>query len=252
VSDLDALRSFWALEFENWKARGGKEGYGAELVSVRMRTKIISEADVLEIGFGDGRQLELFASMGAKPYGIDILRKAASLVGRQGFPVCVGDARDLPFTDDLFDLTCSLGVFEHFQGTEKAVSEQIRVTKPGGRGIIALPHLYSPYTLVMALWHMLCGTWKWRPASYGKRFRKQEVLRLLEALPCSVIEIEPFHVGAICEVRPFRFLKGFLLQRVERNSLLRRLLGMMLWIEFIKTPERRMDMRSLGSHRQVA
>lgn len=236
MSDLDALRGFWGEEFENWKARGSREGYGAELVSLRLEDKIADGTDVLEIGSGDGRWLELFARSGARPYGIDILPKAAGSASFRGFPVCVGDARDLPFPDDRFDLTCSFGVFEHFEGTERAISEQTRVTKPGGRGIIVLPHLYSPYTLVMALWHIIGGTWKCRPASYGKRFRKRDVLQLLEALPCQVEHVEPFHVGAICEVRPFRPLKRFLLDRVESNSLLRRLLGMMLWIEFVKTP----------------
>lgn len=235
MSDLEALRSFWGEEFENWKTRGSKEGYGAELVSLRLEAKIADGADVLEIGSGDGRWLELLARSRARPYGIDILPKAAGSASLRGFPVCVGDARDLPFPDNHFDLTCSFGVFEHFEGTERAISEQIRVTKPGGRAIITLPHLYSPYTLLMALWHLLHGTWKLRPASYGKRYREYNVLEMLSTLPCAVIDIEPFYIGAICEVRAFRFLRRFLLEKVERSPPLRRFLGLMLWIEVVRS-----------------
>lgn len=238
MRDLDDLTSFWAQEFENWKIRGSKEGYGAELFSPRIKAKVANKAEVLEIGFGDGRHLELFAEMGANPHGIDILHKAVERAHRNGFRVCHGDARDLPFSDDSFDLTYSLGVFEHFEETEEAISEQIRVTRPGGSGIMTVPHLHSPYTVLMALWHVLQGTWKLRPASYGKRYRRSEILQLLLPLPCSVVNVEPFHVGAICEVRAFRFLKGLLLKWVEPSRLLRGLLGMMLWIEFVKTDNR--------------
>jgi ubiquinone/menaquinone biosynthesis C-methylase UbiE len=123
VSDLHAVREFWAKEFENWKTRGSKKGYGAELISKQLKGKTVDGADVLEIGFGDGRFLELFRNLGARPHGIDILPKAAKGASLRGIPVCVGDARDLPFPDDHFELTCSFGVFEHFGRTKKAVSE---------------------------------------------------------------------------------------------------------------------------------
>jgi hypothetical protein len=62
---------------------------------------------------------------------------------------------------------------------------------------------------------------------------------MLSGLPCAVMHIEPFYVGAICEVRGFRFLRKFLLEEVESSPRLRRLLGLMLCIEVVRTQSMR-------------
>lgn len=56
----------------------------------------------------------------------------------------VGSATDIPLPDGKFDLVLHCEVLEHIQEDQKALSEISRVTKPGGRLIISVPHPPAP------------------------------------------------------------------------------------------------------------
>ena len=60
--------------------------------------------------------------------------------------VC-GDACDLPFGDEEFDVVMSSEFFEHVADLDVAIKEQIRVLKTGGRLIIEQANLLSPFVL---------------------------------------------------------------------------------------------------------
>lgn len=48
-----------------------------------------------------------------------------------------GDATDLPFPDATFDLTWSRFLFEYLRNPTVALAEMMRITKPGGRVVVA-------------------------------------------------------------------------------------------------------------------
>jgi SAM-dependent methyltransferase len=54
----------------------------------------------------------------------------------------VADGRELPFADSSFDHAVSVSVLEHIPepGDEQALRELARVTRPGGRVLVTLPH----------------------------------------------------------------------------------------------------------------
>jgi len=94
---------------------------------------------VLEVGFGQGTDMVRFARAGALYTGID-LTGIGHEIARKRIEVCgvcadlrVGDAENLPFDDDSFDLVYSFGVIHHTPGTSKAAKQLIRVCKPGGQ-----------------------------------------------------------------------------------------------------------------------
>ena len=94
---------------------------------------------VLEVGFGQGTDMVRFARAGALYTGID-LTGIGHEIARKRLEVCgvaaalhVGDAENLPFDDDSFDLVYSFGVIHHTPDTPKAAKELIRVCKPGGQ-----------------------------------------------------------------------------------------------------------------------
>lgn len=117
---------------------------GLELLSVR-------EGEVvLEIGFGTGYTLgEIARSVGdmGKAYGIDITpqmleqtRKRldkASLKDR--VELCEGDARDMPYEDDMFDAAYMASTLELFDTPDipRVLAEIKRVLKPEGRLVVA-------------------------------------------------------------------------------------------------------------------
>ncbi len=107
------------------------------------------EKEVLEVGCGVGTDLIQMARAGAKAHGVDLTESAITLAKRR-FPlynldadVNVGDAENLAFPDNYFDLTYSFGVIHHTPNTQKAVDELYRVTKEGGKVMVMLYHTKS-------------------------------------------------------------------------------------------------------------
>jgi ubiquinone/menaquinone biosynthesis C-methylase UbiE len=95
---------------------------------------------ILEIGVGDGRMQQNLVDAGInvqKLYGIDIGEHIWKSLGHK----FIGDARNLEFSDDTFDLVYSLGVVEHFHETQQAINEHFRVLKPGGHALVTTPRL---------------------------------------------------------------------------------------------------------------
>jgi len=59
----------------------------------------------------------------------------------------LADARCLPFRSSVFDIVGALSVLHHIGEYEKALSEIIRVTKPGGKIIGWEPIVFHPYLI---------------------------------------------------------------------------------------------------------
>jgi SAM-dependent methyltransferase len=110
---------------------------------------------VLEIGVGLGADHQRFAEAGAELYGIDLTPRAVEFV-RQRLAVMglsshlqVGDAEDLQFPNDTFDLVYSWGVIHHSPDTARAAREILRVLKPGGIFRVMVYHRRSIVGLML-------------------------------------------------------------------------------------------------------
>lgn len=116
---------------------------------------------LLEIGCGLGTDLLQFARGGAIVTGLDLTEQSIELARKRfdmyGVPGSfqVGDAENLPFPDNSFDVVYSFGVLHHTPDTARAIREVARVLKPGGEIVIMLyhrtsTHLWLGYPLAMA------------------------------------------------------------------------------------------------------
>jgi len=105
-----------------------------------------SGAKIIEIGAGTGRYSRAIADMGYMveavepiPHNIDIFKTLVK--PGQSINITQGNALDLsPFPDAAFDITLSLGPMYHLYTQEdkhQAISEALRVTKPGGVVFVA-------------------------------------------------------------------------------------------------------------------
>lgn len=144
----------------------------------------------LEIGSGSGRWSVLF---GADSYiGIEIDYKAAVFGHRCfGIEVIVADTRWLPLRGGLFDLVYSLGVVEHFPETASAIAEHCRVTKKGGKLVISVPSLVSPFIVPSIARSFLRGyDGKSYQLVFGKRFTKSQFRQLLSGFELVEIEVK--------------------------------------------------------------
>jgi len=160
------------------------------------------ERDVLEVGCGLGTDAARFARAGAHYSGIDLTHRSIELA-RERFrqerltgEFQVGDAEQLPFPDNSFDLFYSHGVLHHTPDIEKAVGEAHRVLRPGGEAMVMLYHRrsFNYYVNIMllrrlgirllgfnrgpALVHRLTGEDEDRLAEYQRMYRRDRVAAL--------------------------------------------------------------------------
>jgi ubiquinone/menaquinone biosynthesis C-methylase UbiE len=90
---------------------------------------------VLDVGTGTGVGAEAAATAGATVVGLDA-SPGMLAVGRRrrnGIRFVAGEAIDLPFPDDMFDVVTANLVIGHFTRYQTALYDMIRVLKPGGR-----------------------------------------------------------------------------------------------------------------------
>ena len=133
----------------------------------RWRRATVSAVDprpgqrILDLAAGTGTSSAALAETGAYVVASDISLGMLEQGRRQqpAIDFVAGDALALPFPDDTFDaVTISYGL-RNVENTEAALREMLRVTKPGGRVVIAefstptnraFRHVYTDY-LVAAL-----------------------------------------------------------------------------------------------------
>ena len=116
---------------------------------------------VLEIGVGAGTDFVRWVRAGAEATGIDLTDQAIGLVRERlaleglSAKLHVGDAENLPFENDSFDIVYSYGVIHHTPNTARAVQEIHRVLKTNGVARVMIYHLHSWVTLM--IWAAHCA-----------------------------------------------------------------------------------------------
>jgi len=102
------------------------------------------EDRVLDVACGPGMVACEFARHAAQVTGIDITPAMIEQAGKRQRELgldnvtwSVGDAVPLPYPDDSFSLVITRYSFHHLLAPERALSEMIRVCRPGGRVMVA-------------------------------------------------------------------------------------------------------------------
>lgn len=106
------------------------------------------ENQVLELGFGAGKAIELVAAQATNGHvsGIDLsqemvraaTRRNARAIKARQVTLCHGDLTTLPFADSQFDKVFSIQTLYFWPDPSRALSEIFRVLKPGGMLVVTL------------------------------------------------------------------------------------------------------------------
>lgn len=103
------------------------------------------DSTVLELGCGDGFQLDLLRERFGRVLAVD---PEAIPDSRGGFVKSM--AETLPFPDSLFDLVISSNVTEHLIDRQRAMEEVRRVLRPGGYAVHVVPtHIWKFASLAL-------------------------------------------------------------------------------------------------------
>jgi ubiquinone/menaquinone biosynthesis C-methylase UbiE len=103
-------------------------------------------ARLLDVGCGAGNDVQALAKLvgpGGRVVGIDasatMIQQARAQSADTELPVeyLQGDAYHLPFEEDTFDGCQSSRVFKHLASPERALSEMVRVARPGAHVVVA-------------------------------------------------------------------------------------------------------------------
>jgi ubiquinone/menaquinone biosynthesis C-methylase UbiE len=169
---------------------------------------------VLEVGFGAGTDFTQWLRAGAIATGIDLTQEGVDnlthRIGVYNLPppqhIGVGDAENLKFPDNTFDLGYSFGVLHHSPNTVKAISELVRVVRPGGdvkimvynRRCICAFKYWVKYALLRGkpwksfrwvLWHHM-------ESPGTKSYSRKELKQIFTALPLENIQIHTYVTSA--------------------------------------------------------
>lgn len=99
---------------------------------------------LLEIGCGEGTNMEVLAQDAGEWFGCDLSELAARRAVARGAVVIVADAERLPFAPGSFAAVVAISVIEHLPDPESVIERAIEALAPGGRLLILSPQYGGP------------------------------------------------------------------------------------------------------------
>ena len=192
-------------------ARRGEPGYvwrsGQDRRLDMIRRWVDLSGRILDDGCGLGTYLEAFAPFSDRRFGLEIELERArqALLRADGIVQAAGEY--LPFAADSFDAVLSNEVIEHVEDDAQAVSEMVRVTRPGGRIVIFCPNRFYPVEQHGIYWR---GRYKFgniplvnylpnplrdRLAPHVRTYTAGKLRNLYRHLPVSVVHHERIYGG---------------------------------------------------------
>lgn len=188
----------------------GQVEYLTTMKYIRECISRFSRPDILEVGAGTGRYSVSLAKEGYSvtavelvQHNLDILQ--SKLGGSEQLTALKGNALDLSvFRDNTFDITMLLGPMYHlytFEDKVRALSEAVRVTKPGGYVLVA--YCMNEPTIIQYVFlsghlndvtktdSLLTDDWhcKSEPKEIFELVRTEDILQLNSAFPVNRIKL---------------------------------------------------------------
>lgn len=171
----------------------------SERIARRVVSHLRPGGHVLDVGSGTGSVLSHVRAEGrrrgkriGRTVGVDLAEGMAQRARRRsGVRAVVGDARQLPFIDQYFDVTVATDVMQFVDDPGRTVRELFRVTQPGGTIVIELAPgrvrgLRRRELLALPRWSLLR-----RYVEMRRTYASAEIHRVLTSLGCIVREVHP-------------------------------------------------------------
>ncbi|MDG2332560.1 MAG: class I SAM-dependent methyltransferase [Flavobacteriales bacterium] len=152
---------------------------------------LVKEKNVVDIGCGYGRNQSIVESVGGQWTGVEPFEGGANTV--------VGDAEDLPFEDDLFDVAIMDAVLEHIPDVGKAFSEVARVLKPQG--------IFIGYVAFMECFHEI--SYSHLSFKALEHYAKINDMKLEKIAGGSAFGID-YHMRVLFYPIPFKLMRKFM------------------------------------------
>ena len=181
----------------------GEPGYvwrsGQERRLAMVREWVDLSGRVLDDGCGLGTWLEALAPYSQERFGLELELERARQARPRGEGVVQAVGERLPFSADSFDAVLSNEVIEHVDDDRLAISEMVRVVRPGGRIAVFCPNRWYPVEQHGIYWrgrykfgniplvNYLPDTLRDRLAPHVRAYTAGALLDLTRGLPVEVV-----------------------------------------------------------------
>jgi SAM-dependent methyltransferase len=135
----DYYREYFHNEREHWWFRARESILRAQVERLIRNGTLPERPRILNIGAATGRTSEWLGELGeviSLEYDADCCRLTREATG---LDITEGSILELPWEEASFDLCCAFDVIEHVEDDRRAVSEMLRVTRPGGCAFVTVP-----------------------------------------------------------------------------------------------------------------
>jgi SAM-dependent methyltransferase len=177
-----------------------RDGQERRLALIRAAAGERAAGRVLVDGCGVGMYLARMARDARQAVGLDIELERTIEAHAETEQVVCGAGERLPFPDAWFDLVLSHEVLEHVQDDRAAVSEIVRVLRPGGRLALFVPNRGYPFETHGIYWqgkyrfgniplvNYLPNVLRNRLAPHVRVYTHGDLRRLFSGLPVKLLQ----------------------------------------------------------------
>lgn len=176
----------------------------------RLRAMAPENGAVLEVAPGPGfLAVELARGGKVRVTGLDISKTFVELATKNAAEAGVrvdfrqGNASEMPFADDSFDLLVCRAAFKNFTQPEKALREMRRVLRPGGKGVVidlrreATMEDVRRYVdgLGLGVWDRWSTLFTFRFMLLKRAYTKAEMERMVQGAGFSQARVDAIGIG---------------------------------------------------------
>jgi SAM-dependent methyltransferase len=141
-SRLDGVKELLADAWDSYLSRFLSDSYPIYFFSRRASDFALpgQTPRILDVGCGSGHQLSYLRRRGGwETHGVDFNAQAVENARAGGADVHLATGDQLPFPDGYFDAVMSWHSLEHHYSPKATINEVMRVLRPGGYGVVAVP-----------------------------------------------------------------------------------------------------------------
>jgi 2-polyprenyl-3-methyl-5-hydroxy-6-metoxy-1,4-benzoquinol methylase len=160
----------------------------SDLMMARLREFYAKKVSFLDVGCSTGRALQLAATLGFTPTGLDYSKWAVDFCKQLGFETRYGSILGQWDEGEVFDVIHCCHTIEHVSDPIAYLAEMHRLLKPGGQLMLAFPNYASiPRMLLREAWPTWCLD------SHLWQFTASQMCRILRRAGFSIFSCRTLH-----------------------------------------------------------
>jgi ubiquinone/menaquinone biosynthesis C-methylase UbiE len=203
--EKEEFEIMYHIEQSHWWFRG-KQFLLRQALS-GLDNKALEKGRILDIGAGTGIILKILQNFG-ETYGIELSLQAIKYLRKRELKriICADADHCLPFKDDTFTIITCLDVLEHLEQDVRLLKEMIRVSKPGGHILVAVPAFDIFWSAHDVALH------------HKRRYTRKKILRIIHEMNCKIVKSSYYNFTLSMPILAVRTFKSIFSHSQQAQS----------------------------------